>query len=725
MITSDGIAKIMDFGLAKLAGRTKITRTGTTIGTPAYMSPEQAQGQEVDQRSDVFSLGVILYEMIAGRPPFKGDYEAAVLYSILHDEPEPLSGSRPDVPALLQQIIDRMLEKDASKRYESSSELAFDLSELREETRTGVSKRARKVRIRKWHVIPAVAVIAVVVAYLAFSRLGQIGSISPGQPASGRGDSRLTTRAVTEEPLTIVVAPFWGATEEATEEGAVIRSLIDQQLRDELGGDASVIILSDAVFEVPRSEEDAVALGRRRDAIFVIWGEVFRLHGEVEIHPHLTYAGYDWPPLEQFISAFEADLSQPSQLAMRRTKAEEVVDTVTLASAVHYSYSMREHEKALAILRRIPPRSILRIVAEAWVAMLRGNQAKAESLCFEASSLDTLDPWPYYTLGSIRTLARRHDEAVPLMEKALSLAPNQDQLRWGLANAYAWQGNEDAFAVYREVVDRNPESPEPIGRMGWLYYKLEHLDEAIQAYKLEIRFEPENYRAYQQLGLAYEAVDSLPQAVASFEKGVRLARSRNERAELSWYLAGAYQRQGEHSKSIVHLENAVELDPDFAGARGSLGFSYAYQGRYSEAVLQFKEACDAAPGHVYWNLFYALLLHRVGRAEDGRIHLRELAGSLEGDAWENSVVRFFIGELDEATFLSLAGSENPETTQGHLCEAYYYTGMAYILETDAVLESRHGDTARAGEHFEKCLHTDVDVVHYPEYRLARSELDRL
>jgi serine/threonine protein kinase len=139
MITDDGVVKIMDFGLAKLAGRTRITRTGTTVGTPAYMSPEQAQGGEVDERSDIFSLGVILYEMIAGRTPFKGEYEAAILYSIVHDEPELLSDSRPDVPARLQQIIDAMLEKDSGKRYENSTELVVDLAELREETRTGIT----------------------------------------------------------------------------------------------------------------------------------------------------------------------------------------------------------------------------------------------------------------------------------------------------------------------------------------------------------------------------------------------------------------------------------------------------------------------------------------------------------------------------------------------------------------------------------------------------------
>ena len=90
MLTSKGQAKIMDFGLAKLAGGTQLTKTGTTLGTPAYMSPEQARGEAVDHRSDIWSFGVVLYELITGQLPFKGEHEQAMVYSILNEEAEPL-----------------------------------------------------------------------------------------------------------------------------------------------------------------------------------------------------------------------------------------------------------------------------------------------------------------------------------------------------------------------------------------------------------------------------------------------------------------------------------------------------------------------------------------------------------------------------------------------------------------------------------------------------------
>jgi tetratricopeptide (TPR) repeat protein len=124
----------MDFGLAKKAGQTMLTKEGTTIGTISYMSPEQARGEDVDHRTDIWSLGVMLYEMILGRLPFKGDYEQAIVYSVMNEEPEPITSLRTGVPIQLEQYVNKCLAKDPEDRYPASDGLIVDLRQLTKDT---------------------------------------------------------------------------------------------------------------------------------------------------------------------------------------------------------------------------------------------------------------------------------------------------------------------------------------------------------------------------------------------------------------------------------------------------------------------------------------------------------------------------------------------------------------------------------------------------------------
>ena len=126
MVTADGTVKILDFGLAKLAGSEGVTQTGTTVGTVAYMSPEQARGQEVDHRTDIWSLGVVLYEMLAGTPPFAGENLLSLSNEIMDGEPSLLSGSS----SAAQTVVGQALRKDKAKRYQSLADLLSDLRKL-------------------------------------------------------------------------------------------------------------------------------------------------------------------------------------------------------------------------------------------------------------------------------------------------------------------------------------------------------------------------------------------------------------------------------------------------------------------------------------------------------------------------------------------------------------------------------------------------------------------
>ncbi|HSQ34681.1 MAG TPA: serine/threonine-protein kinase, partial [Candidatus Binatia bacterium] len=149
VISSGGTVKILDFGLSKLKGVSPLTKESSTLGTVHYMSPEQTMGKGVDHRTDIWALGVVLYEMLTGQPPFKGDYEQAVIYSILNEEPEGASKSRKDIPPEFDRILEKTLAKEPAARYPSMTDIAKKLERIAKEDPEGAEKE----------ILPSIAVL--------------------------------------------------------------------------------------------------------------------------------------------------------------------------------------------------------------------------------------------------------------------------------------------------------------------------------------------------------------------------------------------------------------------------------------------------------------------------------------------------------------------------------------------------------------------------------------
>ena len=175
MLTAKGQAKIMDFGLAKVAGTAMVTKEGSTLGTVAYMSPEQAKGEAVDARTDIWSLGVVLFELASGKLPFRGDLESAVIHNIIHEEPKPLKAIMPKVPEEFERIVKRALKKKVDDRYGSAAEMLADLRKLHaglEKEKAGVINLRSFLRIiRKPLVAIPTALILIAMGFLIYSTL--------------------------------------------------------------------------------------------------------------------------------------------------------------------------------------------------------------------------------------------------------------------------------------------------------------------------------------------------------------------------------------------------------------------------------------------------------------------------------------------------------------------------------------------------------------------------
>ena len=215
-LPEDGPIKILDFGVAKLSDQTGMTRTGTTLGTVAYMSPEQARGEKVDQRTDIWSLGVIIYEMVTGRVPFRAEKFPAVIYGILNEQPEPVTALRTGVPLELERIINKCLEKKPEDRYQTSADLSTD---LRRSARfldvaptatvtvpTDLTRKQRKPLLSKKQVIFGSVLLAAFAAgaLLAYGILNLFGFGIQGEQPGGDESVQTAAGAETEQKSELV-----------------------------------------------------------------------------------------------------------------------------------------------------------------------------------------------------------------------------------------------------------------------------------------------------------------------------------------------------------------------------------------------------------------------------------------------------------------------------------------------------------------------------------------
>jgi len=167
MVTPGGVAKVMDFGLAKISEATQLTKEGTSVGTASYMSPEQSQGRPVDHRTDIWALGVVLYEMVTGELPFSAEYVHAVTYAIINETHKPVTDLRPDLPAQLAGVVDKALEKDPDDRYQDIGDFAAELQTILAGRTPGTVATppsfVRSLMQRPALVVSALAVVAVAI----------------------------------------------------------------------------------------------------------------------------------------------------------------------------------------------------------------------------------------------------------------------------------------------------------------------------------------------------------------------------------------------------------------------------------------------------------------------------------------------------------------------------------------------------------------------------------
>jgi len=552
LLNARGEAVIADFGLAKLSGRTQVTKSGTTVGTAAYMSPEQTQGTAVDHRSDIWSLGVVLYQMLTGRLPFQGDHDAAVAYGIVNVDPTPLSIHRADVPIDVQPIINKCLAKNPADRYQSAAELREDLVSLRGEVTSGkrTAKRTSRPSSPNRFAITAAAVIlvaAAVVVYRFYPRPVQAKpaiAVVDFQDLTGGQDPAL--------PAGITSLVNAGLIEDSPIRVISTSRLLD--LRRRLFEDSTGPISRDQAIEVARQSGASVLLvgdvSSSDDEQLVIWQLVDTESGEAigaktvkgtdmlhcadevlanvmpfldQISPEKTQSNptpvaqlstYSPAAYEHFVTALSYLDQQRSTEAIRELEAAVDIDS---SFALAYVYLSRVHYGSyagsttdIALGRRYADaawrhRSLLgvkeRMLLEARRLWIEAREIEAWQVYEEI-----LERWPddreaLENYSSNLFYRWSLEKAAKVAGQGLEFYPTDQRLITLLNASYAWLGDRDnELETARKGVAYHPENPNLWDSYGLAFLRTAKPDSAEYAFQKALAIDPSFW--YSQAGLA-------------------------------------------------------------------------------------------------------------------------------------------------------------------------------------------------------------------------------
>ena len=512
MINARNQIKVMDFGLAKLKGSLKLTRTSSTLGTLAYMAPEQLQGGEVDARSDIFSFGVVLYEMLTGKTPFRGEHEAAMMYSIVNEPPASLTNLRPEIPTELDRIVQRSLEKDPEDRYQHADDMVSELRRLHKQT-TRVARPQvpqptldqpagplvqRPSKWKTWIGITVGLVLVGIAAALLYKTV-----FAPG----GRPES--TKKMLVVLPFENLGSPDHeyfadGITEEITSKlsglsrlGVIARTSAMQykktskslkQIAEELG--VSYILQGTIRWE---STDDATRVKVTPQLINVgdgtqIWSEPFEsvLSGAFKLQTEI--AG-------NVARALDVALMQPERRSLEAsptTNAEAYDNYLRALSFYNRSYDERDLTIAEQLLTKAVQLDGNFASAYAWLSITHSliyweyydhteqRIAKAKEAADKSQRLDPALAVAHVAQGNYYYHCRLdYDNALKELDKALALQPNNVEALLGIGAVKRRQGKfEEAAMNFTKAVEIDPRTGSLTAELAVTYMYLRRFQES-------------------------------------------------------------------------------------------------------------------------------------------------------------------------------------------------------------------------------------------------------
>jgi eukaryotic-like serine/threonine-protein kinase len=594
MVTRDGVVKLLDFGVAKMTG-VDLTQARVVPGTPAYMSPEQVLGRAVDRRSDIWSLGAVLYEMFTGQPPFGGDMPA-VLHSITSRDPAPMASSRSGVPLELERIVSKALARDPQNRYGNTQELVRDLKALRdnpERARRAGSIFQAALRRRAW-LFGTAALLSVLLA-----------AVVHYWPTGGPGTS----------VASVAVLPFTDLSPKQ-DQGYFADGMTDALIADLAQIEALHVISRTSAMQYKGLHRPIPEIARELGVDAVVEGSVLADGHQVRIGVSLVDGRTD-----QTLWAHKYDRESRSVLALQRE----------VALAISREIRIKLAPDDQTYLHQTPS-----VVPEAYRLYLKGVQLRykdsPEDWQQAADSFrqaTALDPGfaPAYAelartcalLGGFTPLLTRERaivEGKQAIVKALQHDPN-------LSDAYGVKG------LLHEVLE-------------WDWLGAEH------AFKRAIELNPGNSQARYEYGWLLTRVGRFEEALHQFKRSIQ----QDPRAALTYHsLAHVYLYLRQYDQAIEQFQTALQLDPGYTSARSSLGQAYLLSGRQDKALVELEAVGIQTSGP--WDAGYlAVAYATLGRKEQFLKVMAELERrwkrGQDDAAWSLALAHGGLGQTDQA-----------------------------------------------------------------------------
>ena len=678
MIDKEGNARIMDFGIARSLKGKGITGAGVMVGTPEYMSPEQVEAKDVDQRSDIYSLGIILYEMVTGRVPFEGETPLSIAMKHKGEMPKDPKEINSQIPDDLSRVILRCMEKDKEKRYQSADEVRSELENIEEgipttermvpKSKPITSKEITVTFSPKKLLIPALVIVALVIV-----------TVIIWQPWSQK-----EAVPIPSDKPSVAVLPFVDLSPQKDQE-YFCDGMTDEIIAKLSRFKGWKVIPRTSMMRYKNTDKDIKEIGEELDVATILEGSIRKERDDIRVNAKLIRIK-DIIPLwsdtyekklesvfaiqsdvaEKIANALKVELSpeDKEQLIKKPTENLTAYDYYLKGREFYYHYRRQDNENAIELFKK--------------ALELDPNYALAYAGLGDAYAQRT------FRFGYPKSWL---DSAIEVSEKAISIDLNSAEAYKALGLAYEYKGwYQKALEADRKAVELNPNYKAAVGNIGWVNWFIGEYVEAMKWLKRDLALDPTDAFSHFGIGQCYSGLDEYVKAEQWFKKSLELQPDLVFSHE---GLSRIYLTEGKYKKAIQSAQKILSADPnEFRGLIAS-GNAELYSGNYDRAKQYFGKAMAINPARIDLLTLMGYVLWKTSQRDEAQKMFSQSL-KLSQEAIEQGDESFFI-PYNIAAINNIQG--NKEEALKWMKKAIDAGFRAFrISQTDPILENLHQDT---------------------------------